>query len=573
MKIDGITTLIIALILILSLFLVLEVNKTNNSGFNKTQASNEEDYIHHESIRINSDEELTQTARSEGWPGDGTKNNPFVIAGYEIKSDYSCIYIGNTTKHFVIKDCLLHNTSFQDEWHWYRFSGIYLYHVNNASVKNNIIKNNDMGIQLLGSNKTDIKGNTVSNSNWGIYLYYSNNNTIKNNDLFSNDITDVDISKSDNNIVESNTCSELIMMYSNNNEINDNIINTGGEGLVLASARNCTIKENKMKGYGIGIMGDKLYHWNSHIIGPENTLNGIPVKYIKNRESFSISTGVSQVILANCSQITVEKQYFNGSRGVRMGFCRDISITDVKFYNNVIGFYSFESKNNTISNCKFYNNTDPIYFENSSYNAVYHNNFIKTQNSIYLKNSINNHWYDTRSNEGNYWENYNGTDYDHDGFGNNPKYIFGNKTRMDRFPSMSPYDIEVNPYPCRPMDVMPGKGSKGITVDTQLSVNISDPKGDSLTVSFYDASDNELIDKVNDVDSGDRVMIDWTGLSKGDNYRWYVVIDDGEHEVKSNVYSFTTEKKDDGIPGFTILSMIITSSLTAYYLQRKRKIE
>ncbi len=59
-------------------------------------------YVPHDPIRINSNAEFASMAGFEGWAGDGSPENPYIIEGYDINgSGYGyCIYIGNTTMFF-----------------------------------------------------------------------------------------------------------------------------------------------------------------------------------------------------------------------------------------------------------------------------------------------------------------------------------------------------------------------------------------------------------------------------------------------------------------------------------------
>ena len=44
-------------------------------------------YTLHDPIKIEGDEDFAAQAASEGWPGDGSEENPYVIEGYEITLD------------------------------------------------------------------------------------------------------------------------------------------------------------------------------------------------------------------------------------------------------------------------------------------------------------------------------------------------------------------------------------------------------------------------------------------------------------------------------------------------------
>ncbi|MFW9873393.1 MAG: hypothetical protein ACFFG0_09840 [Candidatus Thorarchaeota archaeon] len=60
-----------------------------------------------------------------------------------------------------------------------------------------------------------------------------------------------------------------------------------------------------------------------------------------------------------------------------------------------------------------------------------------------------------------------------------------------------------------------------------------------IGVSFYDASDDSLIDIDFGIPSGDTASIPWLGLAKGATYSWYVIVSDGISVTTSITWSFT----------------------------------
>ncbi len=94
--------------------------------------------------------------------------------------------------------------------------------------------------------------------------------------------------------------------------------------------------------------------------------------------------------------------------------------------------------------------------------------------------------------------------------------------------------------PDTPAEPLPDPGSTGLEEDVVLSVNISDPDGHDLDVTFFDASDGSIIGELTGVTSGERVEMYWEGLETGTTYEWYVKVDDGELSTVSDVFNFTT---------------------------------
>ncbi|MBS3817693.1 MAG: PKD domain-containing protein, partial [Candidatus Thermoplasmatota archaeon] len=103
---------------------------------------------------------------------------------------------------------------------------------------------------------------------------------------------------------------------------------------------------------------------------------------------------------------------------------------------------------------------------------------------------------------------------------------------------------ESNTAPDEPTDPSPEDGATGMETSPTLSVNVSDPDGDTLEVMFYEASDDTEIDTNTDVASGERASITWSDLTKNKTYEWYVEVDDGTSTTRSETWSFTTTGED-----------------------------
>jgi hypothetical protein len=97
-----------------------------------------------------------------------------------------------------------------------------------------------------------------------------------------------------------------------------------------------------------------------------------------------------------------------------------------------------------------------------------------------------------------------------------------------------------NTPPDQPFNPIPADGATEVNLNPTLSVMVTDPNTDTMTVSFYDASDQSLIGMDSDVESGERAYIIWNGLSGGTTYSWYAIADDGEDSTQSSTWMFTT---------------------------------
>ena len=63
-------------------------------------------YTPHNPIVITSNQDFEE----QGWSGNGTEVNPYLISDLNISSDQECILILETTVHFVIRDCWLYDS-------------------------------------------------------------------------------------------------------------------------------------------------------------------------------------------------------------------------------------------------------------------------------------------------------------------------------------------------------------------------------------------------------------------------------------------------------------------------------
>ena len=96
----------------------------------------------HEPIYIFGDSDFTEDNGVRS--GDGSRNNPYVIEGWLIdapNADYG-IYVDHTTKHFVVRDCIVERA---------RLAGVYFNTVRNGLVERSQISLSDVAVYLLNS--------------------------------------------------------------------------------------------------------------------------------------------------------------------------------------------------------------------------------------------------------------------------------------------------------------------------------------------------------------------------------------------------------------------------------------
>jgi parallel beta-helix repeat protein len=229
----------------------------------------------HGNITIDGDANFSDTALLEGWPGDGSHEDPFIIDGLDIDLGGGvghCIGISNTRVNFTISNCtltgaILYWAPESMDFGTDEGSGILLNNVTNGELVDNNCNNNTKGIYLYRSDFNTVANNTCSNNGAGIHLRGGYSNTIANNTC-SNNGAGIFLWGSDSNTIANNTC--------NNNEV----------GIRLWTSDSNTVANNTCSNNGAGI---RLWRSDSNTI-TNNTCNN-------NEVDISLNESVSNIII------------------------------------------------------------------------------------------------------------------------------------------------------------------------------------------------------------------------------------------------------------------------------------
>jgi parallel beta-helix repeat protein len=271
-------------------------------------------YESHDSISIYSDSDFS----TQGWPGSGTQEDPYVIEGLEIVTNYTCVRVSGTSVHFVIRNCLFRSLEPTEHQR-----GVRLQNVNNGSVVNCTISFKGYGIYSLSCSDLHIVNNTIhDNPNAGISMSQSSNCRI----------------------------------------INNSVYNVVGDGLYLSNLENCSLVNNTVWNNS----DDGLSIYDSECIVANNTVfsnldDGIAISessnvIVTNNTVFANSdSGVYGFYAEDCvfSSNTIYQNQQNGLDVVRSG---DSLIINNTIYDN--GMYGLEirySPNCTVSDNVFQN--------------------------------------------------------------------------------------------------------------------------------------------------------------------------------------------------------------------------
>ena len=298
------------------------------------------EYVPHAPFGIGGDANFAAQADDEGWPGNGTLENPYIIEGYEINASTSNgITISDTSVHFIIRDTHIINGLYSS---YRQYDGIRLSSTSNGTIENCTFENNSIGIYLVHARHAKILDNT----------------------FISNSFHDI----------------------------------------IMQGANNINISGNTMGKNGIYIDGDWLEDVNTHYIDTINTVNGKPLYYLKNKSSGLVPQDVGQVILANCTNIEVENiDIHNTSKAIQLVFSSNNNIVNNTIESGNEGIYLLRSTNNLITYNSISNNIVGIELEkecnwNNIENNHCQNNFVGISSFMSYGNTI------AYNNASNNWE-------------------------------------------------------------------------------------------------------------------------------------------------------------------------
>lgn len=120
------------------------------------------DYDAHGPIAISSNEDFS----SQGWPGSGTLEDPYVIEGLFINASrgQDCIKVRNTRMHFTVTNCFFGHYGYDNEWPGgtHASVGARLFNNTHGMVENNSFIGNGVGVYIIMSNNTMIRDNIFS---------------------------------------------------------------------------------------------------------------------------------------------------------------------------------------------------------------------------------------------------------------------------------------------------------------------------------------------------------------------------------------------------------------------------
>lgn len=375
---------------------------------------------------------------TQGWPGNGTLADPYVISGKTIYSDSYCIKIQDTSYHFVIKSCYLETS--RDST-----ASLWLNNTFNGIIENCEISSREVGVRLddafgfvfsknniygLGTKLYGLPFLRASNQGRGFTVHGGGYGMISDNHLhdfrdggvhcwfeetdnmiwidnrieafilgvdvndwfvdantFTNGHFDID-SGSSHTIWNNQFVNNQLSIGASNSEIRNNIFSGRGMNVYGSNMRieNCTISNSNFAGIFGGISGSVIR--NCTISGSSE--DGIYLQYCGNTEISDCivrnNTGNGITLLVNDnSNVKRVQSYGNGLNGIALLIGEYIDLINCTIWDNMEHGVSATSpdaygSDNRVIDCEIFGNgmNGVYYYKNRKgsiiENYIHHNN-------------------------------------------------------------------------------------------------------------------------------------------------------------------------------------------------------
>jgi parallel beta-helix repeat protein len=350
--------------------------------------------------------ENVNITQSERWGVQliNSNNNTIIHSQYYLNG-WSGLYFDSSTGNQVI-NCSFHDNDYDGFTEDYSINtvlrnctfernllaGIHTFYSDNIQVINcSSERNTQNGVIFSGSTNgrvTQMEAN--ENKNLGLYMHFSKNFLIEQSN-FRNNRMGIQFVNSTDIIIESS-----------------NILNNKNSGIYLEDSKNNQILKCNIE-----------HNTNSGIFLRKGTMKkiGSPHNKISNCR---INNNTNGLYLQDSSNSQINNlDVINNTNGIFLFESSNSTIKNSKINSNLNGIRIFRSADVEIDNTHIEKNNIGVFFGTDSNRCIAHHNYI-------LNNTINggdsnpgNFWDDSVS-EGNYWSDYNGTDYDENGIGDQP---------------------------------------------------------------------------------------------------------------------------------------------------------
>ncbi len=375
----------------------------------------------HVPIVIDGDANFSDTASVEGWSGDGSLANPYIIEGLDIDLGGMaghCINISNTRVNFTIGNCHLTGASVNPG------AGICLENVTYGRLQDNTLDHNYFNIYLTNSHSVLIKNNTCPDSVYSISLRDSSSyNIIADNDCSHNSNRGINLeSGSHNNTAINNTCNEntfgiVLYQVSSNSVVNNTFISNSEDGIQVNNGDFNTFRDNTCGNSfkGFNFLGGSDFNTIANNTCNSNIGYGIYIDVSSNNTVVDNTCGSNTygIHLTSSDSSVVGNNTCDGNNGGILFISADLNVViNNTCDSNSYGIYlSLSLSNLVVNNTCSGSTSHGIYLDGSEYNDIQWNAIVDSSTSgadLYGIDNVFNY---------NYWSDYAGNDANGDGIG------------------------------------------------------------------------------------------------------------------------------------------------------------
>ncbi|OPY34474.1 MAG: Clostripain family protein [Methanomassiliicoccales archaeon PtaU1.Bin124] len=292
-----------------------------------------------DAIWIDGDSALASMAAARGWSGTGISTDPFIISGQSIIGlDAPGIYLADISKYVVVRDNLVAAM----DVHGVTSNGIEVRNSGHVTVSRNEMWNSETGILLASCNGVKVNNNTLLSCRTGIELDNTDGGQFVGNMMV-------------------NATIGVQLISSDDNEIGKNSIRDANGAISLNRSIANTISGNRMT--GCGLMMDDLASILMQTVTEDNTVNGLPVLYIRDEDLGGVTRTYSagQLILANVSNGIIQGvQLKGGSAGAVLGGCSGLRMNGCLVAQNDVGMLLLGCTDVVLDRCEIKENGEGV---------------------------------------------------------------------------------------------------------------------------------------------------------------------------------------------------------------------